>query len=482
MSEFSEYIDNYMNENSISSSSLAIDLDMDRALIHRYRKGTRVPSDEQTVCDIAGALRMNTLEKRILFEKYDLVSMGESVVYNYKYVIKLLEDLQTLEKEHMNLLPEIGSFNFSDKDNSVINLSSKEEIIALCADLFSTAPEKQNVKIQMVLQPIYDEILTLIKRVLNSSENIKVEHIVCLEKNAQKNFMNLEIFGKIIPLVLGNVDYNAFYYYDSIINHINEMSLFPNVIIMNDIVVQFDFDMQSGVAIYDKVYSEHMKNKYNRFRDLTEVLLIKSERPLDFLDIYNNIHETTTTAYSLYAQPCLGYCSSTDMFEKYLVQIPHREEFIKGMAYHLGNWENMNFIPPESFCKKIYSYCKISGVRSFMETGRVDELPEALYSPLDKEVRIKMLERLIHLVKADIVNCIFVDEDMPLSKSVYFYWNDAKQVFFHKLGSLDTQQVCINASGMYQSIQDFLCYVNKKMIKKKDETLEVLEGIWREYW
>ncbi len=483
MSDFSEYLDNYMNENSISSSDLAIDLDIDRSLIHRYRKGGRVPSDEETVLDIADALRMNTIEKKMLLEKYDLINLGESVVYNYQYVRKLLGDLQALENEQLNLLPEINEFNYFEDDNTIIKLNTKDEIIALCAGLFSNVLENENTTIQILLQPIYNELFMLIKNMLSGLTNVKIEHILCLEKNPQKSFMNLEIFGKIIPLVLGSMDYNAYYYYDSIINHINETSLLPNILIIDDIVVQFDYEMQSGIAIKDDTYSQYMKNRYDNIRDLTEVLLVKSEKPLEFLDIYNNIHKTTKQAHSIYIQPCVGYCSSKDMFEKYLVQIPHRDEFINGIVYQLGNWEGMNFIPPKEFCERITSYCKISGVRAFMETGRVDELPKDIYYPLDKDVRLKILERLIYLVKKDIINCIFIDEDIELSTVVYFYWNDAKQVFFHKMGNLDTQQICINAGGLYQSVQDFLTYIDKKnMIKRKDEVLDILDKIWREYW
>ena len=79
MSKFSDFLDNYMEEHDISSADLARDMGSDRTTIHRYRKGKRVPADENVVSNMADVLRMSAGEKKILLEKYDCLVFGEAL-------------------------------------------------------------------------------------------------------------------------------------------------------------------------------------------------------------------------------------------------------------------------------------------------------------------------------------------------------------------------------------------------------------------
>jgi len=482
MSDFSEYLDNYMNENSITSSNLSVDIEVDRTLIHRYRKGTRVPSDEKKVLDIAEALKMNTSEKKMLLEKFDLVNLGEAVVYNYQYMKKLLGDLQAATNEQINFIPQVGDINYFDEGKAIVRLNSKDEIIALCAHLFIDSKEKDDITIQMIFQPVYEEILMLMQNTLGDIRNAKIEHILCLEKNPQKSFLNLEIFGKVIPLAFREIDYNTYFYYDSLINHVNETSLLPNMLIVDDIVLQFDYEMNYGIAVKDIIYLECMRKEFVKIKNVSEQLLFDRRIPLEWLQTYNSLNENATQAYSIYFQPCFGYCSSTDLFEKYLFPIPDRDIFIKNIEEHHGNWEGMKWIPPKTMCRKITAYCKEDGIRDFMETGRIGELPKGVYNPLNMDVRSLLIKRLIHLIKSDIIEVVFVDESIPLSNDIYVYWNDNKQVFIHKYEDAGLKYININLNGFYRSVQDFLDYMEKKnMLKTKEEVIERIEKIMREY-
>ena len=53
---FSEYLQNFMKINSISMVELSKETNIDRTVIYRYVKGTRVPSDINIVIRIADAM------------------------------------------------------------------------------------------------------------------------------------------------------------------------------------------------------------------------------------------------------------------------------------------------------------------------------------------------------------------------------------------------------------------------------------------
>ncbi len=100
---FSEYLQNYMKTNSISMVDLSKEVDIDRTVIYRYVKGTRVPSDLNIVIRIADAIQMSVSEKRKLLREYDKLVLGESVVYSYLYIQKLLWNLEKLDIESVSM-------------------------------------------------------------------------------------------------------------------------------------------------------------------------------------------------------------------------------------------------------------------------------------------------------------------------------------------------------------------------------------------
>ena len=144
MSAFSEYLDNHMEEHSISSAELAKDTGIDRTTIHRYRKGKRIPADEETVITIADSLRMRAQEKSELMEKYDRVVLGENTVNGYKYVKDMLHMFAESEKQSDTVLYRWNCSIDNNLNKPVMPLGSENEILSRIHAVFDDAQSCYN--------------------------------------------------------------------------------------------------------------------------------------------------------------------------------------------------------------------------------------------------------------------------------------------------------------------------------------------------
>lgn len=164
MSVFSEYLDNYMDEYSISSSELAKNMDIDRTTIHRYRKGKRIPADEETVILIAESLRMRTHEKALLMEKYDRVVMGDDMVNGYKYVKEMLYMFAEAEHETDTVMYNWNCGVNNDYNTPVTHLNSENGILSHVYALFDNAKE-QGSAVSIIMQPSFSSVMSMIGRI-----------------------------------------------------------------------------------------------------------------------------------------------------------------------------------------------------------------------------------------------------------------------------------------------------------------------------
>ena len=483
MSEFAEYLDYYMEENGISAAELSRETGIERTLVYRYRKGNRTPIDEQTVLRIMKGLRMNETEKRSLMEKYDCLNIGEYEVNSYKYVKKLLKRLKMTGKTSVSGRLH---WNISLKDcfqESYFFAHSQDEIISCISAVFAEAKE-QEAELMLVMQPFYEPIQKLIPQMFRNS-GVRIEQIICLEQRLSKNYKNLEIFQWVLPLCFEPMNYSVQYYYDFLANHINDMSWLPNTIIAGEYVIQFDYEMDKGVFIKDAKYVDVMKQQFIKMKEKTSSFLSGSEDRMGVMDIYDAYGMLDRPNFTcMFEQPCFGLGISSDIYEEFLYPFPDKADFIKRMARFNGDWEDMKLILSPSWAGSFRSFCKVETIRQFMETGRVNEFPSAFYKPLSMDVRKKVLLRTIQAVRSDVIAIYALPEEIEIPSHLFFYWSGTDKAMSVKCMTENGMfQISVQEPGIYQAFQGFFEYLEKKnMLSGKEEVLQEMEKIRKEYW
>lgn len=484
MSGFSEYLDEYMEEHSISSSELSKDINIDRTTIHRYRKGKRIPVDEETVNLIADSLRMRVHERNTLMERYDREVLGESIVNGYRYVKEMLHAFSMNEKKN-DSVAYIWRCEINEAvDSPVIRLNSENEIVSYIHAVFDKA-KKNESEVSIIMQPVYSSVMRMIGNVFENC-NVRINHIMCIEQNYSRSYKNLEMFRQILPMCFQNNNYNALYYYDALHGHINDMSIMPNIIITDECVVTFDYEMKHGMMIRGAVYRDVMLQQFKKIISKATPFVCAENDQIEVADGYNVVSEARNpfNLVGVFYQTCMGACVSSDIYGEYLYPFQEKNEFIRLMNMRMGDWDSDGYHEGTLFFKG--GVCVLSdpqGIRSFMESGRVDEFPAGYYREFDMNTRKIVLSRLIRLVKKGYVTCRFIMEDIDIPKQLFFYIDtDEKDIIIQKVNEGGTRKVIVKEPGIFQAFMNFVEYLEKKnKLCEGEDAIRVLEEIEREY-
>lgn len=483
MAEFAKYLDDYMKEHQITSADLARETDIDRTVIYRYMKGTRIPSEYETVMKLAEALRMTVKEKQKLLEEYDRINMGDLVVDSFYQISGILSALQNVALQKRKIKTVWDNKKTWQSDHKVLTLGCKEDISACVIDLFEYAlqQEKNGVTIYLLMQPVYEAVQRYLLPFFDGT-NVKIEQIICIEQNLSKSYENLKIFEQSLLLCLGNIEYEVWYYYDYLNQHINAMTWMPNVLMVGDYVLQFNYDMTKGILVWDADYACGMREQYREHKKYTTPLMKKGDYCLDLFDLYHNTLQVGDKC--LFFEPCLGKCISSDIFQEYLVDFPQKEILIEKMERITGSWSGMIYNPPKDCHTDLdISYFQKRGIQTFMETGRISEFPELLYLPLGKEKRLLVLKRVLSLVKQGRITYRMITDEIELPTSICIYINEEnKRLCLNKVQADNISQIFVEEPGICHAFFSFFEYLEEKnMMLEEKETMEVLEGLYEEY-
>lgn len=494
MSGFSGYLESYMKEHQITAAELAGELGVDRTTVFRWMKGKREPKSVELVMRIAQDLHMPAAARKALLEEYDKLLLGEEVVDGYKYVGRLFHDLKYAVLEASEEMKSAFWRREARVAEGMLCINSRKEISLCASALFSfLAGRKEEAALLLLVQPVYDEIQeALLAAFSEDASHVKIEQIICLEQRIQKSHESLTDLQRILPLCFAGISYEARYYYDFLPNHINEMSWMPNVILAGSCVLQFDYSMSSGIFMNDEAYAEGIRKQYEAFREKSAPLVFRCDDFPNSVSVFGEMVDEMViqdirkekAVITIFHEPCMSVCISSDMYEKYLLPIPAKEQLIALMQVSHGNWRGMTYLPPSNGNKtKTYSYFQKEGLRKFMRTGIISEFPHKFYQPLPLEMRRLVLARMIEISKTGLVEYRMLPDDIELPEHMYCYWGtEERQLYLNYVKPMDMSQIQITEPGICRVFRHWLEYLEiKNRLCGVQETMEFLLGLLEEY-
>lgn len=492
MSKFSKHLEYYMNEHEITVADLVEETGMDRVTIYRYVKGTRNPTDVLIVETLLDALRVRIAEKKEFLEEYDRLIMGDQIVDSYKYVNKLLKELKNISQNQYTRERTWKKIVKMPIEDRTISLEGTKEIEMCAAAFFENVVKRadENTSVYFLIQPVYKSLQELMISSFRGKK-IKIEQIVCLEQNIQKSYRNLEVFRQLLPVCFDDMNYDVRYYYSSLTEHINEMTWMPNLIFSDSYVLQFDYEMEYGVFIDNKEYAESVHKKYKHFKNSSEKFLFKTEGLDSTQKLYkemlgnfkNFIGTEDMVVNTLFVQPCLGMCVSSDIYEKYLYPMPMKEMFIKGMTATRGDWDKFTHLHNgQNIPLKTENYFQLNGLKDFMDNGRIREFPTSFYTPLSKETCKILLKRMFVLLEEGGMSYRILNDELEIPINICFYLGSGNCMFINLVKNDAFIQIQVVESGICQVFRQYLEYLEeKKLISSPEKSKELLREFAKQY-
>lgn len=480
MIRFGEKLKGYMNETKSSVSRIAEEAGLDRTVLHKYMAGSRLPKTCEEVESIAKALRLSLKDQEKLMEYYNKEIYGEQSYESFQVMKRMLEGIPELalgkEPKQMEYAKggEIDPFMKKKQGQHFCGRLLVEHMVMRLLEQEGS----EKLQIKMIAQPQNIQVMEILLRV-GSGRNMEVEHIICLNNSDNNN--NILNMHYILALALGNISYESFFYYENQEAHINEMTLLPVLLLVNDYALLCDYRMEQCLILHDEKSVEFFDGQYEKMKTRTEVLT----------NILTDINEIAATGFlfddhvfpDLHFSyiPSMIYCLNEKICRDHLlVDEKTKETFIglllqafQGMYDSAGQKE-----------KRYQNIFVLKGLERFLEEGRFPEYPDNCYAPLDLEDRIVIVDRAIDSARKGYVDFFIADPRIVcMYEELDICINHKNGVAFQYPKEFCGQQVIlVNEGSIKNGFFKFLDFMKRnRWIYAADTSLRMMEETVEKY-
>ena len=245
--------------------------------------------------------------------------------------------------------------------------------------LFSGEAVKEDGKISVLVQPDFDFAMELLQVFGEQNPNLTIQHLFCMNNNEKlvsmrKNY-NLSCLQKILPICACGCDYRARYYYDNVAARLNEFRLFPYLILTEHCALAFSADYQNAILFREETTLRMMREMFEGYLKQSEPLferLDTVQSQLGYTEtLIRRFIASDSPRYFFQRMPCLSGLLTPEMLKHHLVkEMPERDQMIQAVAQYA------KVMQTQVLDKKTTMFFSEDGIKSFLETGRVDEYPK----------------------------------------------------------------------------------------------------------
>lgn len=475
MSEFSDLLSLLIKNQDVNVSALTAYCDLDRSTMYKLINGKRTPSSKALVQKLASFMNLNPLETQELLQAYLLTKVGWDTYYSRRNVLDFVlsfTDLQNESLQDTSVVDFSTAFKHINKDT--VALSGQFQINSCIRQMITELLSKSEGQLSILAQPEHLEGLNLSSMLPYTNSTLHIQHIICVNNRkgyirSQQNY-NIQCLKKIISLYEKPVTYEPYYYYDNVNSHFNNLNFLPCMFLTDSAAVLCSSNLKEGVMIRDK---ETLHMFHNRFQDImknTEPLTSSFHSILNLhLKNFSIIFKESSSSYNLSAEPCLIPCFTKDLLEKYILDsLPQKNALLQELPMYIESLAKSN----------CHFYFSREGVLRFLMTGRLHEIPAALYRPFEYEDRIKLLKKFyeqvngsnnIRLLKGSL-------EKFPLNLHLSVTVNYGYLMFTGQTSLLT--YILLKEQNLLSSFYDFASSLDEmEMLETKDETLNYLQRV-----
>ena len=394
MSDFSEMLSFAIKSRNINVNEMIQYCGVDRSTMYQIIRGKRKPASMELVENIAAFMELTPSERQQFFDTYEITRIGKEKFYSRKSVYQFLFNFDLLKsKAYLNLdaQPPLN-ISLGDTDSKrTICLHQQSQISAHIHKILNQESSKKHGKIYIIAQPVHLDRINLSACLLNFNENISVKHILCMDNSkdllsSEQNY-NINCFRDILPFYGMQYEYIPYYYYDQVNSHFGSFNLMPCLFLTSSAAVVCSNDLMEGFYFSSPDMISSLNHYFHNALSNAKPLSTSFRSVLDTF-LQNFYHKTgaQTLQYYLAAEPCLIRFFRDEILEQHLKSdLPDRENILELLKAYVKKQKNF---------KNYYYFFTRKGLKNFLETGRLHEIPDEIYEPFHYSDRIDFLLQL----------------------------------------------------------------------------------------
>ena len=371
---------------------------IERTRVNRIRNGKFKISFEE-LSAITNAFKFDRETSQKLYDAYLYEKIGKDK-YNSRLLAKeFLSSMrfaskdETIFSENSNGLKFNVDFNFEGENLTLESLLSVRRV----SSMIMSQAAADGSKIRLITSPFNANFLSRVFMLTASYPKAEIDHIFSLSatnEHPEPSTYYMEVAKVVYPIFMMNTNYNAYY---SLVGHTSN-GLMPYHVITDKFSMLVSADSENAIVTKNADVIKLQKKLFDESKKKCSSFINKINTTEEFLSHYCSLVERTsivnpdTIFYSIDYEPCvLLYMGD--------------EELKKCVAHVSGDKELSTLL--ERFITKLYpdfaedthiSFFTKDGVRSFVETGTIAEVPEVfglVATPeRRKEILIKVLENI----------------------------------------------------------------------------------------
>ena len=477
MSDFSERLKLLVEASGVSIYQLSKNARLDRTTIQRTLSGERLPGIAfvEKLCEY---LRVSPSEEKEVFELYNICKVGDKVYQGRKYIKEIIERIASIYNHGINIFninKGITSAAHIDEDSLVftgqyITNNMLREVIE--DEVSANSSPRINVSVPFSCSFLFDLLYQLY---LTNNGKIEIKNIIRLNKNpyaSQNPNYNLEILAHVMPFAFsaGN-EYQPYYYYDNFDVTKDISLLMPFYIITSKRLITLSPDFKTAILYNNECIIDVYKESFNSAISLTKPFITQHVNCDDmlrsYLEMFNDFGNIT---HIIEPQPCFAWYYSDELINKKLRPEVENREMILSLLYKFyGRYRDTK--------DRFVSIFSIEGMKHFVTTGVLADLPTQFALPFTPEERLTLLKAL----RDDLANGnypVFAANPsnftIPIS-SIQLHGTNALSLY-----SVDANGIIsssrIEEKSIAEAFYDFFeSLPGSDLIYGKDETLNIID-------
>ena len=391
MSEFSQMLAGYIKEKDTNVYMLAKYCGYDRANMYKLINGKRNAPDEAFVRKLSEYLHLHPAEEQELVDKYEISVLGHESYHRRKNIMNFLAEFTLVEDKDPAVASVDITTGFDLEGRQNVTLKNAYELETALFWMITEEIKKVKGEIRMIVQPDVPSLNEILRLCGRTKCNVTVEHLICLSDQPDRiengKLYNLECLKKILPLYNYNYDYQTWYYYGNTSYADKAFVMFPYMVLTSEYACMLSADANSGYVTKDKELLKVLNEHFVAYQKKSRRLIRCVGNIMEQFDVVGTAVSTKYTGYNLQMEPCIMSFLDEEIIEKYLHPLmPDREYFVEQTIAYCKTLSSQNIT---------YIFA-LDGLMHFLETGLIRELSPEIYTRLELDDRIKIVERILH--------------------------------------------------------------------------------------
>lgn len=471
MSVFSQMLKKYTNRSNMTIVSMAKQCGIDRATLHKIISGERKPPNRDVVKKLCRLLMLSAEEREKLLEQYTISLMGDEVYHRRKSVQQMFRTLSLRSKDNEHAFPfsfdtsaDIGGLN----DITVCESTSKL-LQALSAVMISELSGGSDIFI--IAQPNND-FCRFIRSVFPNTHNGRIVHIFCADNSAscsEANDYNLEFFPSVCDLAFSCKGYSPRYYYDNVSAHINSATLLPVLFVTDNYAICAENGLCSGIIYRDPAAVDYYRARLYALNEHCEPFITTEIHPLELLvkNINSTVHKLTFDN-----SPCL-FILGRDAPSIKALNLPEQEKKLM--------FEYTDIVRERCIATNYIDVFSEAGLREYILTGRIPELPDYKYTPASFENRLVTLRKMIEVTESGQYGYRIISDKYTVSNAFRINLKDDGTIKLVMRSNGEHLFFTICEQSILCAINDYIEYLFESgIIFSKERTVEIMRAVLKE--